>query len=76
MAIEYKGEQHCRESFYDKNKFEKIKYNDKMKRKICKSHDLNVIDIKYTWLETEKETEIFYIKMGLRFLSKILNINL
>ena len=54
LAIEYMREQHYRESFYDKNTFEKIKYNDKMKRKICKEHDVNVIDVKYTWMETEK----------------------
>ena len=54
LAIEYMREQHYRESFYDKNTFGIIKYNDKMKRKICKEHDVNVIDVKYTWMETEK----------------------
>ena len=45
--------------------FEKIKYNDKMKRKICKEHDVNVIDIKYTWMETEKEIRDILHKNGL-----------
>ena len=47
-----------------------------MKRKICKEHDVNVIYIKYTWLETEKEIRDALHKMGLRFLGKILNINI
>ncbi len=36
-----------------------------MKRKICKEHDVNVIDIKYTWLEIEKEIRNILHKNGI-----------
>ena len=66
LAIEYMGEQHYRKSFYGKNKFDRIKYNDKMKRKICKDNGVKIIDIKYTWMETEKEIKHILHKNGIK----------
>jgi len=65
LAIEYMGEQHYRKSFYGKDTFNRIKYNDKMKRKICKENGVKVIDIKYTWMETEKEVKEILTENGI-----------
>ena len=55
LCIEYMGEQHYRKSFYGRDDFDLIEYNDKVKRHICNQNGIKVIDVKYTWMETKNE---------------------
>jgi hypothetical protein len=65
LAFEIQGEQHYKHIPYmhTKEKFESQQKNDTLKRKLCKQHDITLIEIKYDIKECDVED---YIKSELK----------